>query len=104
MAGDAENLRSGMPRHLPHFAKPLPKHWEWRRLDGVCEGVFDCPHSTPVLTDEGPFVVLSQDMRSGVLRLENAARVSAATYRERIERATPRVGDLLFSREGTSFG
>ncbi len=79
---------------------------EWReaRLEDVCEGVFDCPHSTPDLTSTGPFVVRSQDIRSGVLRLDNAARVSESTYRVRIARAEPRHGDLLYSREGTYFG
>src|SRR5205085_11025506 len=35
---------------------------------------------------------------------EQAAHVSEDTYKERIARAEPRRGDLLFSREGTYFG
>jgi type I restriction enzyme S subunit len=90
--------------HLPSVADALPKQWEWQRLDQVCEGVFDCPHSTPVLTNEGPFVVRSQDVRSGIFRMESAGRVSDATYKDRIARAEPRHGDLVYSREGTYFG
>jgi type I restriction enzyme S subunit len=82
----------------------LPVEWKTRRLDEVCEGVFDCPHSTPELTSDGPLVVRTQDIRSGVLRSEAAGRVSEETYRERIKRAEPRHGDLLYSREGTYFG
>src|SRR5207245_2050226 len=68
------------------------------------DGVFDCPHSTPVVTTTGPFVVRSQDVRSGVFRTEEAGRVSEETYRERIARAEPTYGDILYSREGTYFG
>lgn len=82
----------------------IPAAWTWRRLDSICEGIFDCPHSTPKLTDAGPFVVRTQDVRTGTFRTDQAARVSEDTYRKRIVRAEPRVGDLLFSREGTYFG
>ena len=90
--------------HTPSTAAPLPVGWIWKRLETVCEGIFDCPHSTPVLTEQGPYIARSQDVRSGVFRAEAAGRVSENTYRERIARAEPRHGDLLYSREGTYFG
>jgi type I restriction enzyme S subunit len=92
------------PLHIPSTARALPKHWRWDRLDEVCEGVFDCPHSTPILTDAGPFVVRSQDVRTGVFRMEQAGHVSDETYQERIARSEPQFGDLVYSREGTYFG
>ena len=98
MAGETSAL------HIPSTASALPAAWTWKRLDKVCEGVFDCPHSTPVLSDVGPYLARSQDMRSGVLRADQAARVSETTYSERIARAEPRHGDILYSREGTYFG
>jgi type I restriction enzyme S subunit len=90
--------------HIPSTASELPASWKWRRLDDVCEGIFDCPHSTPKLTLDGLYVVRSQDIRSGVFRLEEAGRVTEETYLERIKRVEPRYGDLLYSREGTYFG
>jgi len=90
--------------HTPSTAAQLPSDWSWKRLDAVCQGVFDCPHSTPVLSEDGPYLARSQDVRSGVFRTDEAARVSEATYNERIARAEPRHGDLLYSREGTYFG
>lgn len=84
--------------------RTLPEDWKWSKLERVCSGIFDCPHSTPALTLEGPLLVRSQDIRSGVLRAEEAAHVSEETYRERVRRAKPVIGDLLFSREGTYFG
>jgi type I restriction enzyme S subunit len=39
-----------------------------------------------------------------VFRTENAAHVSEETYFDRVRRAVPTHGDLLYSREGTYFG
>ena len=90
--------------HLPGAIEKIPSDWHWSRLDDVCDAVYDCPHSTPMLTNDGPFVVRSQDTRSGVFKLHEAAHVSEEMYRERVGRAEPRRGDLLYSREGTYFG
>lgn len=92
------------PLHLPSLARKLPDDWRWMRLDEVCSGIFDCPHSTPVLTAEGTFLARSQDILNGVFRSEAAARVSDETHSERTVRAEPTYGDLLYSREGTYFG
>jgi type I restriction enzyme S subunit len=92
------------PIHIPIAHGTLPNGWLWSRLDDVSKGVFDCPHSTPKLTDVGPFVVRTQDTITGIFRKEKAGRVSEETYAERISRVTPTYGDLLYSREGTYFG
>jgi type I restriction enzyme, S subunit len=93
------------PLIRPLFAPSVKPDWSWHRLDDVSE-VYDCPHSTPELIEDAsaPFVVRSQDMRSGTFLTVNAARVSLETYQERIKRIEPRFGDLLYSREGTYFG
>lgn len=98
-----------MEAEMQHVSPPsvggaVPSSWSWMRLDSICDGIFDCPHSTPVLTDTGPYVARSQDIRHGTFRAETAARVSEVTYAERVTRACPRRGDLLYSREGTYFG
>jgi type I restriction enzyme, S subunit len=90
--------------HVPGAAASWPIAADWARLDELCDGVFDCPHTTPKLAATGPFVVRSQDVRTGIFRLDQAGRVSEETYLARIDRAEPRHGDLLFSREGTYFG
>src|SRR2546425_636159 len=101
MASDTVQTR---PLHTPSLASVLPREWSWQRLDMCCEGIYDCPHSTPQLTNCGPFVVRTQDVRSGTFRIDMAAKVSEDTYRERVQRAEPQHGDLLYSREGTYFG
>jgi type I restriction enzyme S subunit len=102
MAGDS--LAEAKSLHLPSRFGDLPAHWSWLRLEDACEGVFDCPHSTPKLVSTGPFVVRSQDIITGIFRTEKAARVSEETYRERTLRVVPARGDILYSREGTYFG
>jgi type I restriction enzyme, S subunit len=97
--GDGEDIPL-----IPSTMPELPPEWRWKRLEAVCAGVFDCPHSTPELGDSGPYLIRSQDMRFGVFKTDEAAHVSEATYAERIARAEPRHGDLLYSREGTYFG
>ncbi|MCP3887868.1 MAG: hypothetical protein GY702_03195 [Desulfobulbaceae bacterium] len=82
----------------------LPEGWQVLALEEVCEGIFDCPHSTPKLSNEGPLMARTQDIRDGYFKAEDAVHVSPETYHARIKRAEPRHGDLLFSREGTYFG
>src|SRR6266567_1880545 len=82
----------------------LPADWSWSTLANVCLGILDCPHSTPRLTVDGPFVARTQDISSGVFRPEAAAHVAYETYIERTSRVVPTAGDLLYSREGTYFG
>jgi type I restriction enzyme, S subunit len=89
--------------HAPALSSPIPDGWRWSLLQDVCS-VFDCPHSTPQLASEGPYLARSQDIRSGVFSTDSAARVTEQTYLDRTARAVPSHGDLLFSREGTYFG
>src|ERR1700692_1435088 len=89
--------------HAPALSSPLPTGWRWSRLQDVCT-LFDCPHSTPPLASDGPYIVRSQDIRAGVFSMDSAAHVSEQTYLDRTVRAVPSHGDLLFSREGTYFG
>ena len=90
--------------HIPDEARDVPDNWTWHRLEDVCENIFDCPHSTPKKSDVGPLMARTQDVMTGVFRADQAQRVSEETYTERIKRAEPSVGDLMYSREGTYFG
>lgn len=82
----------------------LPADWQVVSLEDVCDGIFDCPHSTPKLCTDGPYIVRTQDIREGYFKRDEAAHVSMETYRERVKRVVPSYGDILLSREGTYFG
>jgi type I restriction enzyme, S subunit len=90
--------------HPPSIHRDLPRGWRWSRLDDVCVGIFDCPHSTPRLAKLGPYVARTQDIDTGVFRFDQAAHVSEETYLDRTARVTPDIGDLLYSREGAYHG
>src|SRR5690554_2905329 len=90
--------------HQSLFPNGVPDGCRLLYLQDICQGIFDCPHSTPKLADEGPYLVRTQDIRGGYFDTDNAARVSWESYEDRIKRARPTVGDILFSREGTYFG
>ena len=90
--------------HIPVGIGSVPVQWRWACLEDVCDSIFDCPHSTPKLSNSGPLMVRTQDILSGIFRVDQAVHVSEATYRERTQRAEPTHGDLFYSREGTYFG
>ena len=68
-------------------------------LEEMCELVVDCPHSTPKWTESGYYVLRNQNIRNGVLDLSNPSFTDKAGYESRIKRATPKVGDIVFTRE-----
>ncbi len=93
---------------LEMFGDPVtnPKGWETVSLESICERIVDCPHSTPVYSDEDTeyFCVRSSDIQNGVLELSEARHVSEDTYLERISRYTPRGGEVVYTREGGRLG
>lgn len=98
-----EISKSNSVRTLQGFHES-PKEWPWNRLESLCSGVFDCPHSTPIITTSGPYLARTQDISTGIFRQRNAVHVSEATYVQRTSRVIPSHGDLIYSREGTYFG
>lgn len=82
----------------------LPESWIWDSLAGVCERVVDCPHSTPKWTDTGKLCIRTTNFKPGFLDLSVVRYVSDETFAERIERLTPKAGDVIYSREGGILG
>ena len=96
-----------MAYNTEYLGPPLlgvTKEWPITTLEMVCLDIFDCPHSTPKLTNKGPYMVRTQDIRNGYFDLSSAVHVSYETYAERTKRAIPTNGDIFLSREGTYFG
>ncbi|MBN2527849.1 MAG: restriction endonuclease subunit S, partial [Deltaproteobacteria bacterium] len=83
----------------------VPVHWGITRLKNECINIVDCLHSTPDYTDDGRYpAIRTADISSGKLDVDNARKVTAATYRERNIRLVPAHGDIIYSREGERFG
>lgn len=93
---------------LEMFGDPIrnEKEWSTSEIENLCEGVVDCPHSTPVYSDEetGYYCVRSGDIVDGYLDLSKTLHVGREIYEDRIKRYTPQKGDIVYSREGGRLG
>jgi type I restriction enzyme S subunit len=93
---------------LEMFGDPVrnEKEWDTSELEKLCEEVIDCPHSTPVYSDEktGYYCVRSGDIVDGYLDLSKTHHVGREIYEERIKRYTPQIDDIVYSREGGRLG
>lgn len=93
---------------LKMFGDPVrnEKGWETSDIESLCECVIDCPHSTPIYSNEQTYLycIRSSDIQNGALNLNNTYQVEEAVFIERIKRYTPLVGDIVYSREGGRLG
>lgn len=97
---DAGRKPSGYDWH-PTF----PSTWHVVRLKFLCSKIVDCLHETPIHDDDGEYPsVRTADVKRGKLLVENAKRVSASEYLNRIQRLEPEPGDIVYTREGERFG
>ncbi|MCB9100082.1 MAG: restriction endonuclease subunit S [Anaerolineales bacterium] len=68
-------------------------------LNDLCEAIVDCLHKTAPTQPTGIPSIRTTDIKNGRLDLENANRVSAATYKEWTIRIEPQPGDIIMARE-----
>jgi type I restriction enzyme, S subunit len=78
--------------------------WETTTVDGVCETVVDCPHSTPKWSATGEVCLRTTNFFATGLDVREVRYVSAETYRERAARLVPAPDDVVYSREGGILG
>jgi type I restriction enzyme S subunit len=68
------------------------------RLSDVCE-IFDGPHATPKLVDEGPIFLGISNLSNGRLDLTSTKHVSPQDFAKWTRRVAPTAGDVVFSYE-----
>lgn len=78
---------------------PIPQGWGWSSLLQICDLVIDCPHKTAPYVDKGMHLVRTTDVRNGRINLSATKKVTKATYDQWVSRATPKPGDIIFTRE-----
>jgi len=83
---------------------PLPNGWQIAPLLQIAANIVDCPHTTPIWTEQGEICVRTNQLRPRRLDLSAPRFVSRETYLQRIERLEPQAGDILYSREGGILG
>ncbi|MGZ8908020.1 MAG: restriction endonuclease subunit S [Methylobacter sp.] len=79
----------------------VPINWCAMTLESACTFIIDCPHSTPKFSSTGFYCIDTTCIEPRKILWQKARTVSEDSYKERISRLRPKVGDLLFSREGT---
>ena len=95
-----------LPRY--DFTLPdLPTEWCWASLSEICARV-SVGHVGPTsqyFTDDadGIPLVRSQDVRPGLLRLDNTLRITLEFHRK-LKKSTLKSGDILFVRVGANRG
>ena len=69
----------------------------------LCTGIFDGPHATPELFDEGKavFLGISEITADGHLDLSEARWVAEKDYEKWTRRVVPKEGDIVFTYEAT---
>ena len=73
---------------------------EWRATTiGEISVVFDGPHATPKIVEEGPIFLGIDALQNGRLVLGKTRHVSEEDYKTWTKRVTPTAGDLVFSYE-----
>jgi type I restriction enzyme S subunit len=70
-------------------------------LADLSVAINDCPHSTPVWTDEGEVCLRTSNLTAGDWDWTDKRYVSPDTYRSRSARGELEPGDIVLSREGT---
>jgi type I restriction enzyme, S subunit len=73
--------------------------WKTALLAELCEQIADCPHSTPLWTDNGVIVLRNQNIRDGRLDLSTPSYTDEPHFEQRSRRARLRAGDLVLTRE-----
>ena len=89
------------PAPLDASLQSLPEGWTWAAVEMVCDAIVDCPHSTAKFQAQGYPCVDTTWMTTEGLVPERARFVDEATYKDRISRLAPKIGDIVFAREGT---
>jgi type I restriction enzyme S subunit len=83
----------------------MPEHWAAMRLKFVASEIVDCLHATPVYSPSGSYCAIrAADVRPGSVFTSTARRVDEQTYLAWTKRMKPAEGDILYTREGGSFG
>ena len=81
-----------------------PVNWSIEPLSRVASHVVDCPHTTPMWTNEGVLCIRTNQIKAGYLDLSTPYFVSEDTYRIRVKRLEPKQCDVLYIREGGILG
>ena len=80
----------------------IPEGWKWVRLQWLSESIVDCPHSTPAYYEyDTGYSAIDTNCITAEGTIAKWRYVDSVTYDARIARLVPRVGDIVYTREGS---
>lgn len=83
----------------------VPAHWNVTRLKYATSLIVDCPHETPIYSDDGDYLVIrTADIEEGRLDESAIYRVDETEYLNRVRRQTLLRSDIVYGREGERWG
>ena len=95
-------------RFVELFGDPVQNEMGWRTeaLEGICNTIVDCPHSTPSYTfdDTGFMCIRTSIVKKNKIIWEDIEYIPEEEYYQRIQRKKPEKGDVIYTREGAILG
>ncbi|WP_109798822.1 restriction endonuclease subunit S [Novosphingobium meiothermophilum] len=76
--------------------------WTIHAIKDIALGIYDGPHATPPLSDDGPvFLGIGNVTDDGHLDLSSVRHIAEKDFGKWTKRVTPRAGDIVFTYEAT---
>ncbi len=72
---------------------------EYKTIHDLCTIIADCPHSSPIWTENGKIVIRNNNIKNGRINLSSPSFTDVEHFEQRIRRAVPRAGDIIITRE-----
>jgi type I restriction enzyme, S subunit len=95
---DVQPIDDGTMLDLPK----LPDNWIWVRLGQLTWSVKDGPHYSPKYQDEGILFISGGNVRPEGIDFSTAKFISEELHEELSERCKPELGDVLYTKGGTT--
>ena len=80
----------------------VPEHWIITKLGYLCRNILDGPHFSPSYLDEGILFLSARNIKVDRWSLDDAKYISLKDYQEFCKRITPEIGDILYTKGGTT--
>jgi type I restriction enzyme S subunit len=80
----------------------VPEHWRVVQLGKVCDKVSDGPHFSPQYVDTGVLFLSARNVKVDGWALDDVKYVSEADCEEFDRRVVPQIGDVLYTKGGTT--
>ncbi|GHO72601.1 restriction modification system DNA specificity domain-containing protein [Ktedonobacter sp. SOSP1-85] len=80
----------------------IPAHWETKKLGLICNRIVDGPHFSPNYVDSGVMFISARNIKTDRWSLEDAKYISPEDYQEFCKRVVPKIGDVLYTKGGTT--